>query len=266
MTRHHLRLLLRAWHRRFGIVLALLVLLVAITGILINHADGWHLAGKPVRSGLVLAWYGIESPKIQSAAVADHWLSQVGGDRLFLDDRNVAYCTGSFAGAMGLDDGSLLAACGDELLQLTADGQLIERLGAVYGLPAPVTKLGFCDGRPCLESTGQLYGIDLVTPAWPPLAPSAFKPADLRAPPPALAKKLADHGDTGALDWERFLLDLHSGRLFGLGPWLMDLLAIGLILIAISGLCLWWLGGRPVGEMKPHRQKAIRKLLRDKQQ
>jgi uncharacterized iron-regulated membrane protein len=45
---------------------------------------------------------------------------------------------------------------------------------------------------------------------------------------------------SGHLTWERVMLDLHSGRLFGaLTIWLWDLFALALLLVASSGVWIW---------------------------
>jgi hypothetical protein len=42
------------------------------------------------------------------------------------------------------------------------------------------------------------------------------------------------------LNWERVILDAHSGRLFGnLGVWFMDIVALMLILLSVSGIYIW---------------------------
>ena len=42
------------------------------------------------------------------------------------------------------------------------------------------------------------------------------------------------------LNWERVILDAHSGRLFGnIGVIFMDIVAIMLILLSISGIYIW---------------------------
>ncbi|MGS0729088.1 PepSY-associated TM helix domain-containing protein, partial [Shewanella sp. 0m-11] len=47
------------------------------------------------------------------------------------------------------------------------------------------------------------------------------------------------------LTWERVLLDMHSGRFFGsLGPWIMDLVALSLLIMAFTG-CYIWLQQKP---------------------
>ena len=47
------------------------------------------------------------------------------------------------------------------------------------------------------------------------------------------------------LTLERLMVDLHSGRLFGLGgTWLMDIVAALMVVLAVSGLWLWTRSGR----------------------
>ncbi|UJF20979.1 PepSY domain-containing protein [Shewanella sp. OMA3-2] len=42
------------------------------------------------------------------------------------------------------------------------------------------------------------------------------------------------------LSWERVILDLHSGRVFGpLAIWLWDIFALALLLVACSGVWIW---------------------------
>jgi hypothetical protein len=57
-------------------------------------------------------------------------------------------------------------------------------------------------------------------------------PADIRAQIPAPERWLS---------WERLLLDLHSGRLFGqAGVWIVDAVGVLLITLASSGTLMWW--------------------------
>jgi len=53
-------------------------------------------------------------------------------------------------------------------------------------------------------------------------------------------RSLLDQYRGSGLSWERLLLDLHSGRLFGsVGVFIIDLAGIALLLIALSGVWVW---------------------------
>ena len=76
---------LRRWHRGTGLFLLLWVLLVAVTGVALNHSAGLGLDKLRLTSPLLLRLYAIELKEPQGIPVDRHWLS-VGGDRqLYLD-------------------------------------------------------------------------------------------------------------------------------------------------------------------------------------
>ncbi|MEK9766944.1 MAG: PepSY-associated TM helix domain-containing protein, partial [Thalassolituus sp.] len=66
------------------------------------------------------------------------------------------------------------------------------------------------------------------------------------APEPVKASELAQFpAVNSSISLQRIVLDIHSGRWFGSwGIWMMDLAAVVLILLSISGLWLWWSRGR----------------------
>ena len=56
----------------------------------------------------------------------------------------------------------------------------------------------------------------------------------------ALAAELSADYRGHSLSWERVLLDLHSGRLFGrYGTWVMDIAAGLLLVLVMTGIWLW---------------------------
>lgn len=236
-----LRLLLLRWHRRIGVVIALIVLMLVVTGIALNHSDGLALDKKAVRSEAVLSLYGIDVPPVTSFPAGPHWLSHLGSDRLFLDDREVAYCEQPFSGAV--KRGAVIAAvCAGQLLLLDADGEIIERLGAVYGLPEAVDGIAVRGGEVVLRAAGQAYRAELDSLQFTPLPAPAAEIDWVRPqpPPPALRDRLLSGHLGSAIDWERVLLDLHSGRLFGRwGVWIVDAVAVCLLLLALSGAWVW---------------------------
>ena len=72
-------------HRAFGLGLAVVALVLAVTGLLLNHSDDLHLAQRKVHAAWLLALYGIEAPHPGAAYPAGaSWVSQWGG-QLFLD-------------------------------------------------------------------------------------------------------------------------------------------------------------------------------------
>lgn len=228
------------WHRRIGAVIAVLVLLLAVTGVLINHSQemGWHLT--PVYSPWLAQRYHIPmEPLHQGFPVGPHWLV-ARQKAVLLNGTPVADCGGHLLGAAGWQD-MLAVLCDDALLLLDAQGQMIE---TVRGLPAGVAALGTGDGRLWLRTASEVQAYDDASGQWQPAAAGVGLAWLLPQPlPTALADELNARNPVPGLTREQVLLDLHSGRLFGtLGIWVVDAVGVLVGVLAFSGILVW--GGR----------------------
>ena len=75
------------WHRRVGIFVACLVVLLAITGIALVYDEVLDLDRRYITQPTMLDWYAIRPPPPPLAyAVTDGWVTQV-GPRLYWDRR-----------------------------------------------------------------------------------------------------------------------------------------------------------------------------------
>lgn len=234
------RAFLWRWHRRLGLACLLVFLIVSATGFLLNHTSELGLAKQRVSNERLLAHYGFSLPAITSYAIGDRWLSDLGDDYLYLGNEQLAYCQGNLVGAVTLEQFSV-AACERELLLLTPEGELVEHIGAVYGVPTPIDALGLCGETLCLRASDKLYLADVQQLQWHVLEGAGFMPSEAGTLPEELASLLREHALGSGLDMERVLLDLHSGRILGIyGVWLVDLAALGLVLLALSGFWMWY--------------------------
>jgi len=235
-----LRTFLWRWHRRVGLTCLVVFLSVSVTGVLLNHTSELALGKQKVSSEWLLTHYGFNLPTITSYPIRGHWLSDLGGDYLYLDSEQLAYCQGRLVGAVTLEQFSVVA-CERELLLLTPEGELVEHIGAVYGVPSPIDALGLCAEQLCLRASGALYLADVQQLQWRELDEGVLVPSESDELPEALEGSLREHALGSGLDMERVLLDLHSGRIFGVyGVWLVDLAALGLILLVLSGFWMWY--------------------------
>ncbi|MBV1915747.1 MAG: PepSY domain-containing protein [Pseudomonadales bacterium] len=240
------------WHRRTGILLALFLVLLASTGILINHADELHF-DQPVESSLILTWYGVDLPdQVVGIHTANGWFSQL-GKGIYWQDVRVAQCDeGTFIGALWLS-GQFILGCENELIVLDHKGQTEEVFSSLFGLPVPINGLSKTISDQVLirvDSGGNrtlIYVFNLDVAQW-----SAYESEQVQNWPPLiplpneLKQKLLSNYSGSDISWERVLLDLHSGRLFGqIGRWVMDFVAIAMLVLAISGLWLWRVRAAP---------------------
>ncbi|MCV6604515.1 MAG: PepSY-associated TM helix domain-containing protein [Porticoccaceae bacterium] len=227
------------WHRRIGLSAALLVLVLAITGIMLNHTSGLGLDKHSPPAAVVSLVYGIEAPELVAFPLASNWLS-ASGSQLFLNDEPLLSCSGSLSGAVALDS-DLVVACEGELLLLNHSGDLLERIGASLGLPLPVNGLGLDEGRGLVLQNGDYsYRADLTDLSWQLVSSDAVAWSQPQPLPQKLQRQLAAYTPQSDITWERLLLDIHSGRVLGVvGVWLMDLAALALILLSITGFVMW---------------------------
>ncbi|WP_290525627.1 PepSY-associated TM helix domain-containing protein [Alcanivorax sp.] len=226
----------RRWHRWLGLLVAMPVLVLSVTGILLNHVESLDWASEPLPPTLARS-YGVPIPEqINGSPVDGHWYAQA-GERLFVDGRAVAACSSPFQGAVAVQ-GLIVAGCGGELLLLQGE-QLVERLRPAQGVPA-FTRLGVAAGALILETDNRLlqFDPDRLGSAG---APSGdWQPAPLTPVPSTILSDLQAASVPAALNWQRLLQDLHAGRLFGrVGQWLMDLAALVLVVLALTGALVW---------------------------
>lgn len=233
------RLFFWRWHRRVGLTAALIVVLASITGILLNHTSEIGLGKSPVRQAWLLEHYGIELPELIHFSVGEHWISGDDNQYLYLDGRQLAYCNGTLIG-VAETDGLLVAACSKELILMTKAGEIVERLGATYGLPVPLISVGSCADGLCLRSQDKDWIADFQQLIWEPTERATVwsSPSML---PSVLSASILDEQLGNDLSWERVLQDLHSGRIVGRwGVWVVDLAAIFLVFLSLSGFFLWY--------------------------
>ena len=216
-----------------------MVVLVTITGILLNHTSELSLGKNSVRQPWLLNYYGLRLPSLVSYPVGEFWVSGGRNGHLYLNDHRVAECRGHLIGVV-LHRDLLVAGCENELLLLNWAGELVERLDSTYGLPKPLKGLGRCGPDICLD-VGDVLLADINQLSWLPYN-GVMPHWSVSAPLPKVYQEQLLAGQIATdLSWERVLLDLHSGRIFGFaGVLIVDLAALLLLFLAISGFVLWY--------------------------
>lgn len=230
------------WHRRAGVSAAFFVLLLAITGILLNHSNSLHFDRQSISSPFILKLYGITPPPIVAYKLGTGSAEQI-GHKVSLNGKPISDCDGTLVGAVKLAELSLLA-CTKALLLITPKGELVEQITPLQGLPTPITGLGLCQHDACLITPSKNFVANVDALEFTPTQQVVKTELPVN-PNPKLRQTLVSHYTGGGITWARLIQDLHAGRfLGGLGPWLMDAIALLFILLAVSGVYLWWRGGR----------------------
>ena len=231
---------IQKWHRRLGIISALFVILLVITGLLLNHTGMLQLKDHFIQNRLLLDLYNIRpAEKPLGFQVEQHWISQV-GERLYLDGTEIDNDVNRLFGAIKQDN-IIVVAFDGQLLLITPQGQIVERLTGTQGVPAGMRAIGkSADGSLVIRGSHGDYQVNLdsldwheedeIHAAWS--SPAAI-PADKLN---ALLQLYRGKG----LPLERIILDLHSGRFLGKwGVYIIDAAAILFLLLAVSGTWMW---------------------------
>lgn len=246
MTRHKKPLIkLRSfyvWHRYMGLSVMLFALLLAITGMLLNHTASLQLDRKAITSDWLLDWYDIESPQRLISYVADNQAISLVEDQLYFNARAIAGRYDAIAGALAVD-GMIVVAADTHILLLTPQGEIIERLTDVDGKAQTVLAIGLHpSGKLALRSDNAIFLTTSDFAGWQ-QTPNRDKAITWVTPtkiPQALQQQVKQDYRSHILSMERIMLDLHSGRFFGeAGVIVVDIAAILFMLLAVTGLWMW---------------------------
>ena len=230
-------------HRYGGIFSAVLVIFICITGLALNHTDDLELGKRHIGADWMLDLYGIETPPLTSFAYTDTTASQTGSS-LYLGSKPVPGNFGELRGVISSAKLRIIATA-DTLILLSPAGELVEILAGFNGLPADINRIGLLSGHPVLDTENGYFQGDAQLLNWTPLTNN---PAvqDTRWSvstnlPVATAQQIASRYRGNGLTVERVILDLHSGRILGaFGPLLADLVAVIFILLAMTGIWMWF--------------------------
>jgi len=214
--------LLARWHRRIALIVFAWVAALALSGVLINHANDLGLDRQPVAAPLQHLLYGIERDT----------------ENFCVFEALPAVDCGKIFARLALPEGELWLS-GDVLYLLGADGVLIEKIG--------VSQLGLGELQAGLIDSSDIYLRDAAR-----VVETDAALLNWRALEPAAAARLEQQpwqfngGVAREISWERLLLDLHAGRFLGpLASGFTDLMGLLILLLTVSGFWIWQLKRRP---------------------
>lgn len=200
----------RRSHRWVGLSLIVFILFLATSGIALNHSGGLELDRRYVGWSWLLDAYGMEKPAPYAGMVVLAPLVVVA------DDYRVHV--------------------------LLESGELVESIDLAATIPGVIERVGRSGDRAIVQSGEKLFrGDEAVTrfEAWDADASSEIAWSTTVLPDTAGLEALDAAWRGRGVTVERLLLDLHSGRILGrAGPLLMDLIAVFLIVLSLSGFIL----------------------------
>ena len=242
------------WHRYMGISTAVFVIILTVTGLLLNHTDELKLDANYVQSDVLLDWYGITAPQGLVSYKAGSTQITAVNDRIFWDSKPLLHISAPLAGVQAFDDMVVIVAAG-KLSLYTREGELIEKLDNATGVPIDILAIGISSGGLLSVKTARdIYLADANLLEWVRADNPEVRWSTTQTTNPVLQRSLQKAYRGTGLTMERIMLDLHSGRILGrAGVYIMDAAAIGFLLLAASGIWLWL---RRRASIKTHLRKT----------
>ncbi|HIF51844.1 MAG TPA: PepSY domain-containing protein [Thiotrichaceae bacterium] len=233
--------LIQKWHKNFGIISALFVIFLAASGLMLNHSQQLKLNTNYIQTEWLLDLYQINPANEPISFQSDNtWASQV-GERLYFNEVEVGKEIESIVGFLKINDIYVLAYDG-QITLLTQAGEIVEHLTSAVGVPAGMSAIGVGDeANLIIKAAHGYYLVNLDDLQWNEFdhlealwSQSSSIPEDLKA---NLLRLYRGKG----LTIERVMLDFHSGRIVGeWGVYIVDFIAILFLILAGSGLWMWW--------------------------
>ncbi len=224
-----------------GIISALFVIVLSLSGLILHYSPNLNLDTQFIRSTLLLNWYSIEAPSILSNfEIGENSASHL-ADAIYFNEQRIAGSFSELVGAVATDFGFALSTS-NQILLLTESGELVETLGNLVGIPSGILRIGVDQNSEVyLERTGELVRVDLEGLSFTVVnMPLEIEWGNKTQLSEEIAQVLQTDYRASLVSWERILLDIHSGRIFGaLGVILVDVMAILFLFMAITGVWIW---------------------------
>jgi len=192
-------------HRYLGIMLVFFVLLLSITGSLLQHAEDFNLRNKYASSSVVKYFYKIKPCSVLSYKVDDNWLSKCDAS-LYFNDKKISNNISNNIINSVIKKGSLYNIDYDNhIVTVNKYGEIIKLIH---------------------KEKNSIYKKDN-------LLLIKIAPANIR-------KNIEENSINKTITYERIIVDLHTGRIFGfIGITIIDLVTIGFILLSMTGTISW---------------------------
>ncbi len=229
---------LREWHRRLGIFAAFFLIFLSVSGVALNHTTLFSLSHQSITNDWLLDHYGIKPPSDIRFYQQKRW--QVTDQFVWLGDKLVFESDEMIVSITKFQNYHIVATS-TQLVIFTPAGELVDKLDSSSDLPVPITALSIAEDHLILKTPSGYYQGDsdlidwqaiqtFVEPTW--VIEDSANSLEI--------KRVQRQFQAQFLNWERVILDAHSGRLFGdFGVLFMDIVALILVLLSVSGIYIW---------------------------
>ena len=223
---------IRKFHRWLGVFASLWLLLLATTGLLLQHSEQWGLNKKFISHSFILKAYGIGA-QFKAFEQNKHRLVQIDGQ--LIEDSIVTIKLSENINSAIYHQSHWIVTTNSQILWLDATGQIIQSMDELDGLPLPIDNIGISNNSLYILSNKKVYDINSLKISNQSHDSIKWVQALTN---PQLKEESIQLTSSNYLSYEQLLFDLHAGIT---APSLLnDMAAIALIILSLSGIYLFF--------------------------
>ncbi len=242
-VKRSLTAVLRQWHQRIGLTAAFFVLWLGVSGTLLTRSNELGFDTARLRWDWLTAMYGLraEAPRMGFEA-AGHWMAATKENTL-LDAKEVSPrlpAPVGFVSLPGAGGPQLYIGTPESLVITTMAGERIDELRPPVLPIAAVRRIGVTAAGAIVVQDYDAYESSDGGNTWAPVLPQSVTWSEPK-PLPSEQRSNIEQFARPSILVEQVLIDLHSGRLFGVvGAWIITLIGVLALMLSISGVWTWW--------------------------
>ncbi|HBQ44199.1 MAG TPA: hypothetical protein DD716_00890 [Thiomicrospira sp.] len=226
-------------HKKLGLVSMLVVIMLVITGIMLNHNDRFEFNKISINSKVINDWYGIELPQIEASFNQEETWVSLFSQTLYINQTPLKQLTIEQLFGFQKTSFGLIIATNQGLILTTKEAELIDVIKPDLNIKLVYLE----DSQLIIQKTDNL--LYTIKPPYEEL--SLYKEEKgnrqpiLQASLPLSMQKIIEQDRNNGLTVERVLLDMHSGRFFGsLGTYVIDLFSIFFLILSLTGFWMYF--------------------------
>ena len=230
------------YHKIIGLFVCLVLIHLSVTGIALNHTDKLNLNQTKISWNWLLNAYGISVPETKIAFAIEGNFFHLTNSKIFMNTQSIMRSEDILVGVINFDNQFIISTT-DDIILINKSGDFIKKIKLPEISVPKINKIGsYVDGI-VVEINEIKFISDKNLENWVPKKDSdTVKWSTEISIPRDMSNQIKKYYVGKGITIEQIILDLHSGVIFkSAGKFFMDIIALLLIFMSISGVWIWFI-------------------------
>ena len=252
------------YHKIIGLFVCLVLIHLSVTGIALNHTDKLNLNQTKISWNWLLNAYGISVPETKIAFAIEGNFFHLTNSKIFMNTQSIMRSEDILVGVINFDNQFIISTT-DDIILINKSGDFIKKIklpeisvpkinkigSYVDGIVVEINEIKFISDKnlenwvPKKDSDADKWTTEISIPLenWVPKKDSdTVKWSTEISIPRDMSNQIKKYYVGKGITIEQIILDLHSGVIFkSAGKFFMDIIALLLIFMSISGVWIWFI-------------------------